>query len=80
MKRISYGTSGFRMKGNQLPFVVHWLGMFLRHYLWVLNGWSVGVMITASHNPWEDNGVKIIWPDGEMLHVNEEKILEDFVN
>jgi phosphomannomutase len=37
-------------------------------------------MITASHNPYQDNGVKIIRPDGEMLHVKDEKRLEDFVN
>lgn len=37
-------------------------------------------MMTASHNPWEDNGVKIIRPDGEMLHLKDEMILEDFVN
>ncbi len=37
-------------------------------------------MITASHNPYRDNGVKIIRPDGEMLHVDDEKLLEDFVN
>lgn len=37
-------------------------------------------MITASHNPWEDNGLKIIRPDGEMLHIQDEKRLEDFVN
>lgn len=37
-------------------------------------------MITASHNPHYDNGVKIIRPDGEMLHVEDEKRLEDFVN
>lgn len=27
----------------------------------------IGVMITASHNPAEDNGVKLIDPYGEML-------------
>jgi len=28
---------------------------------------AIGVMITASHNPEEDNGVKLIDPAGEML-------------
>lgn len=37
-------------------------------------------MLTASHNHYLDNGVKIIWPDGEMLHIKDEKILENFVN
>ena len=27
----------------------------------------VGVMVTASHNPEQDNGVKLIDPHGEML-------------
>ena len=30
-------------------------------------GKSVGAMVTASHNPADDNGIKIIDPNGEML-------------
>lgn len=31
------------------------------------NGASVGVMVTASHNPIEDNGIKLVDPNGEMV-------------
>ena len=30
-------------------------------------GVSIGAMITASHNPAPDNGVKLVDPAGEML-------------
>lgn len=40
----------------------------------------MGIVFTASHNPAEDNGVKMIRNDCEMLYLSEEKILEDFVN
>ena len=32
-----------------------------------LGGAAVGVMVTASHNPEQDNGLKLIEPTGEML-------------
>lgn len=35
--------------------------------IWLLFSATIGVMITASHNPEDDNGVKLVDPNGEML-------------
>lgn len=37
---------------------------------------AFGVMITASHNPWEFNGIKIISPDGKKLSDELEEEIE----
>ena len=39
-----------------------------------------GVMITASHNPKEDNGVKIVECDGSMLQPEWEPLAEEIAN
>lgn len=44
------------------------------------SGQTIGVMITASHNPEPDNGVKLVDPMGEMLEQSWEKIATDLVN
>ncbi|RXH55578.1 phosphoglucosamine mutase [Granulicella sibirica] len=36
---------------------------FLTH----THGFSAGIVISASHNPWEDNGIKLFGPDGYKL-------------
>jgi phosphoglucosamine mutase len=36
-------------------------------YLTHTQGFSAGVVISASHNPWRDNGIKIFGPDGYKL-------------
>ncbi len=37
---------------------------------------DVGVMISASHNPWADNGIKLFGPDGFKLSDAEEDAIE----
>lgn len=44
------------------------------------SGQAIGVMITASHNPEKDNGVKLVDPMGEMLEQNWEKLATNLVN
>src|SRR5689334_5507508 len=36
-------------------------------YLAHAHGFSAGVVISASHNPWRDNGIKVFGPDGYKL-------------
>ncbi|XP_010564049.1 PREDICTED: phosphoacetylglucosamine mutase isoform X1 [Haliaeetus leucocephalus] len=64
---LQYGTAGFRTKAEQLDHVMFRMGLLavLRSKAVVA---TVGVMVTASHNPEEDNGVKLVDPLGEMLH------------
>jgi phosphoacetylglucosamine mutase len=40
----------------------------------------IGIMVTASHNPIEDNGLKMVDFNGEMLPIEWEKIAEDIAN
>eukprot|EP00743_Colponemidia_sp_Colp-15_P003176 GILK01003431.1.p1 GENE.GILK01003431.1~~GILK01003431.1.p1 ORF type:complete len:555 (+),score=104.65 GILK01003431.1:63-1727(+) len=64
--KYTYGTAGFRTKANILDGAMYRVGIVatLRS---LLLGKTIGVMVTASHNPVQDNGVKIVDPDGEML-------------
>ena len=36
-------------------------------YLTRMNHFSAGIVISASHNPWQDNGIKIFGADGYKL-------------
>ncbi|KAI7904332.1 uncharacterized protein BX663DRAFT_560024 [Cokeromyces recurvatus] len=65
--KYTYGTAGFRSKADVLGSVMYKVAILaaLRSKKW--NGSTIGVMITASHNPEEDNGVKLVDPRGEML-------------
>ncbi|EFC48373.1 predicted protein, partial [Naegleria gruberi] len=65
--KLAYGTAGFRMKADSiLDRVVFTVGL-LACLRALDKKESVGVMITASHNGAQDNGVKLVDPTGEML-------------
>lgn len=46
-------------------------------YLTRAHGFSAGIVISASHNPWQDNGIKVFGPDGYKLPDATELAIEE---
>ncbi|KAF7310872.1 Phosphoacetylglucosamine mutase [Mycena chlorophos] len=65
--RFQYGTAGFRTIASVLDSVLFRVGVLAALRSKKLDGKTIGVMVTASHNPEQDNGVKLVDPRGEML-------------
>ena len=49
-------------------------------YVTVTDGFDCGVMITASHNPYHDNGIKIIDAKGEKLTDATAELIEKYID
>ena len=65
--QLAYGTAGFRCDATKLVIAMERVGMLAALRSRDRDGLKIGVMVTASHNPHRDNGVKIVDPTGAML-------------
>ncbi|CAK9436860.1 uncharacterized protein LODBEIA_P13820 [Lodderomyces beijingensis] len=78
--QFTYGTAGFRMHADKLDYVNYTVGILASLRSKFLHGQAVGVMITASHNPPQDNGVKVVDPRGSMLESQWEQYATNLAN
>ncbi|XP_062345823.1 phosphoacetylglucosamine mutase isoform X1 [Cinclus cinclus] len=76
---LQYGTAGFRSRAEQLDHIVFRMGLLAILRSKAVTA-TIGVMVTASHNPEEDNGVKLVDPLGEMLHPSWEEYATQLAN
>ena len=77
--RFSYGTAGFRTRGDVLASTVFRCGA-VAAVRSAVTGRATGIVVTASHNPERDNGVKLVDCDGGMLPVAWERHAEALAN
>ena len=76
---FTYGTAGFRYDSNTIISIARKIGQaccVLSH----LKKKPIGIMITASHNPYTDNGVKLVNYDGTMLSPTDESFMVNSIN
>ncbi len=64
------GANAYQLKTCSTPSLI---------YLVRTQGFDLGIMITASHNPYTDNGIKIISKDGLKIDADLEKAIEAYI-
>ncbi|NXR15981.1 AGM1 mutase, partial [Semnornis frantzii] len=76
---LQYGTAGFRARAEQLDHIMFRMGLLAALRSKAVAS-TIGIVVTASHNPEEDNGVKLVDPLGEMLHPSWEEYATQLAN
>ena len=73
-----YGTAGIRDFPEKLKRVAYRLGLLVA--MRSKTQGTCGIMVTASHNPPEENGIKLVDKDGGFFNADWEQLAEMLVN
>ena len=79
-KYFNYGTAGFRFNEDLLEKISFRSAILTCLLSMSKNCLPYGIMLTASHNTYTDNGVKIAGLNGEMINHDEEILMEEITN
>jgi phosphoacetylglucosamine mutase len=79
-KEFACGTSGFRYDENELDKISFRIGIVTAIKSQFYGGLPMGIMVTASHNKYTDNGFKIAGIDGESITKYWEDLYTEIVN
>ncbi|OUS44283.1 hypothetical protein BE221DRAFT_193734 [Ostreococcus tauri] len=78
--QFSYGTAGFRTRAEILHSTCFRAGALAAARSLAHGGQTTGIVITASHNPARDNGVKLVEPNGGTMPMALESVAEALAN
>ncbi|KAK1347448.1 Phosphoacetylglucosamine Mutase [Hamiltosporidium tvaerminnensis] len=79
-KPLFYGTAGYRAHASLLPPIVSRCALIAYLRSTTFAGKNIGIMLTASHNPEDQNGIKFIDHNGDMFDETWEKLCDEIVN
>ncbi|MCQ2820533.1 MAG: hypothetical protein MJ252_24985 [archaeon] len=79
-KIFNYGTSGFRYPANIMDKIVFRTAIMTCFYSMQNDGLPTGMMLSASHNVYTDNGIKLAGIKGEMVSEDSEKFFVEIAN
>ena len=78
--KYRYGTAGFRYNSEEILNIAYRIGVIMSFVSYMFHYKTVGIIITASHNPYPDNGLKFVMPNGDMPEDKLEQFIENMVN
>ena len=77
-EHIANGTGGFRAHAAKMPRVAFRLALVVG--MRAKSAGTCGIMVTASHNHHEDNGIKIVGAGGGFFNADWELLAEMILN